>query len=166
MNFLYRLQESINRFMYGRYGNDTLNRFLSAVYMLLVVIGFILRVIVRFSASVVLYRIHYALYIVSLVIFAVTVFRSLSKNHASRIRENEFFMRWWGNWQPYFHKQAQKAQPKVRMFVRKMQDPDHVYKKCPDCKAVLRLAKKRGKHKTRCPACGKLFEVRVLFGDK
>lgn len=166
MNFLYRLQESYNRFMYGRYGNDTLNHFLSFAYILLVVIGFIFRILVFITQSIVLAKIRYVLYILSLVIFAVTVFRSLSKNLGRRARENEVFMRWWGNWQPYFTKQADKAKPKMRMFVRKMQDTDHIYKKCPDCNAVLRLAKKRGKHKTRCPACGKLFEVRVWFGDK
>jgi len=152
--------------MYGRYGNDTLNRFLSFFYILLVVLGFFLRFLVFLTKSVVLYKIRYALYILSLIIFAVTIFRSLSKNISRRAKENEVFMRWWGNWQPYVHKQAEKTKPKARMFVRKMQDRDHIYKKCPDCKAVLRLAKKKGKHKTRCPACGKLFEVRVLFGEK
>ncbi|MBR2413738.1 MAG: hypothetical protein IKB13_04495 [Clostridia bacterium] len=166
MNFIYRLQESYNRFMYGRYGGDTLNHFLSFVYLFLVFLGFIFRILVFLTKSVVLYKIRYALYIISLIIFAVTVFRSLSKNLTRRARENEAFMRLWGNWQPYLHKQAKNAEPKVRMFVRKMQDRDHIYKKCPDCKAVLRLAKKKGKHKTRCPACGKLFEVRVLFGEK
>lgn len=166
MNFLYRLQETYNRFMYGRYGGDTLNHFLSGVYIVLVLIGFVLRILVAITHSMVLYNIRYALYIISLLIFAVTVFRSLSKNLARRARENEVFMRWWGNWQPYFHKQAEKAKPKMRMMVRKMQDSDHVYKKCPDCKAVLRLAKKRGKHQTRCPACGKRFQVHIWFGDK
>ena len=166
MNFIYRLQESYNRFMYGRYGNDTLNHFLSFVYLLLVVLGFVFRILVFVTQSLVLYKIRYALYIISLAIFAVTIFRSLSKNISRRARENEAFMRWFGNWQPYFRKQAQKAEPKVRMFARKMQDREHIYNKCPDCKAVLRLAKKKGKHKTRCPACGKLFEVRVLFGEK
>ena len=131
-----------------------------------VLIGFVLRILVAITHSMVLYNIRYALYIISLLIFAVTVFRSLSKNLARRARENEVFMRWWGNWQPYFHKQAEKAKPKMRMMVRKMQDSDHVYKKCPDCKAVLRLAKKRGKHQTRCPACGKRFQVHIWFGDK
>ena len=166
MNFIYRLQESYNRFMYGRYGNDTLNRFLSFFYFLLVVIGFILRILVFATSSIVLYKIRYILYILSLVVFGITIFRSLSKNIARRARENEVFMRWWGNWQPYVNKQAKKAEPKVRMMVRRMQDPEHVYKKCPDCKAVLRLPKKRGKHKTRCPACGKVFEVRLVFGEK
>ena len=166
MNFLYRFQEAYTRFMYGRYGQDSLNRFLSFFYILLVAIGFILRILFVITRLIVLYKIRYALYIISLAVFAVTLFRSLSRNIARRSKENDFFMRWWGNWQPYFQKKARNAEPKMRMLVRKMQDSAHVYKKCPDCKAVLRLAKKRGKHKTRCPACGKLFEVRVWFGDK
>ena len=166
MNFLYRLRESYMRFMYGRYGNDTLNHFLSGFYILLVILGFILRILVVLTKSVILYKIRYAFYILSLVVFAVTVFRSLSKNIARRAKENEVFMRWWGNWQPYFTKKAEQMKPKLRLLARKMQDSDHVYKKCPACKAVLRLAKKSGKHTTRCPSCGKRFEVRIWFGDK
>lgn len=37
----------------------------------------------------------------------------------------------------------------------------HVYRKCPYCRAVLRLKKIRGKHRAACPRCGKSFDVKV-----
>ena len=36
----------------------------------------------------------------------------------------------------------------------------HVYRKCPKCKAVLRLPKAKGKHTVVCPRCKNRFEVR------
>ena len=44
---------------------------------------------------------------------------------------------------------------------QKRADKCHVYKKCPSCKAVLRLPKRPGVHKTVCPRCGREFTVRV-----
>lgn len=166
MNYLYRLREDYARFMYGRYGGDTLNRFLSAVYLGLVVLGFVLRIIRAFIPSGGLYVVSRILYAISIMLLVYTIFRSLSKKIPKRQRENARFMEWWSNWQPYFQEKARKNKPKVRLFIRKMQDDEHVYKKCPQCKSVLRLAKKRGKHTTRCPACGHKFKVRIVFGDK
>ena len=166
MNFLYRLREDYARFMYGRYGGDTLNRFLSGVYLALVVVGFILSAINRLHPTAALSVVRMVLYYLSLALFLWTIFRMLSKKISKRQKENARFMRWWGNWQPYFREKAKKNEPKVRLFVNKMQDSEHLYKKCPQCKAVLRLAKKRGKHTTRCPACGHKFNVRIVFGDK
>ena len=37
----------------------------------------------------------------------------------------------------------------------------HVFKKCPGCKAVLRLPRKKGKHTVNCPHCHKNFTVHV-----
>ena len=38
----------------------------------------------------------------------------------------------------------------------------HIYKKCPNCHAVLRLPRRKGKHTTVCPNCSKEFKVRVF----
>ena len=37
----------------------------------------------------------------------------------------------------------------------------HVYKKCPHCKATLRLPKKKGRHTVSCPKCRKRFETKI-----
>ena len=41
-------------------------------------------------------------------------------------------------------------------------DRDHVYKKCPNCRAVLRLPRRKGRHTTICPKCKKEFRVYVF----
>ncbi len=37
----------------------------------------------------------------------------------------------------------------------------HVYRECPRCHAVLRLPKKAGSHRAKCPRCTESFEVLV-----
>ena len=37
----------------------------------------------------------------------------------------------------------------------------HIYRKCPNCKAEIRLPKKKGKHVCTCPRCKKDFDVIV-----
>ena len=41
------------------------------------------------------------------------------------------------------------------------QVPEGLWEKCPSCKAILRLPRRIGVHKTVCPKCGKEFTVRV-----
>ena len=82
---------------------------------------------------------------------AYAIFRFLSHNIESRRRENQFFGKL-------------KMGIKYKMGVRRQRKADytHVYKKCPRCKAVLRLPRKKGKHTTRCPKCKNEFKVYVF----
>ena len=50
---------------------------------------------------------------------------------------------------------------KIDLYKQQKNDKCHVYRKCPNCKAVLRLPNKVGKHTTVCPRCNKEFKVRV-----
>lgn len=132
MNFRYRIMQ----FMSGRYGVDRLFYLIFGAAMVLSLINLFVR-------SVVLQLIVYAL-----VIYAL--FRIFSRNTAKRSRENAL------------------VQEKLGLFRRKKEFHDrkkadrcHVYKKCPSCKAVLRLPRRIGVHKTVCPKCGNEFTVKV-----
>ena len=132
MNFRYRLMQ----FMSGRYGTDKL---FYGIVITAAVISF-LNLIIR---SYIIQLIVYALFIYAL-------FRVLSRNFEARRRENSWFL----DKVSFFNKQ--------RDFYRQKQaDTLHVYKKCPDCKAVLRLPHRLGVHKTVCPRCGREFTVKV-----
>lgn len=132
MNFRYRLMQ----FMSGRYGTDMLSY-----------------VIVGVALAVSFFNIIIGSYILQLVVYALlgySLFRILSRNIAARRRENQ----WFNEKLNFIKKQKDFA-------LQKKADTLHVYKKCPFCKAVLRLPHRLGVHKTVCPRCGKEFTVKV-----
>ncbi len=132
MNFRYRLMQ----FMSGRYGTDSLTHFILITAVVCSFINLILR-------SAVLQLAVYAL-----IIWAA--FRVLSRNHEARRRENRFF-----------NEKLNFLKGKREIYVRRKNDKAHVYKKCPACKAVLRLPHRIGTHSTVCPRCSKEFKVKV-----
>ncbi|MBQ3817386.1 MAG: hypothetical protein II802_03870, partial [Clostridia bacterium] len=132
-NFRYRLM----RFLSGRYGTDSLFYaiFICAVFLAAVNI---------FVRSVVLQILVY-------IIMGYGLFRVLSRNLSVRAEENRKFTEFLNR----FKKQGEKLR-------RRRADKCHIYKKCRRCKAVLRLPRRPGKHKTVCPKCGNEFTVRVI----
>ncbi len=132
MNFRYKLMQ----FLSGRYGADALGNFIFVFAVALAVINIILR-------SWIL-----QLFIYALMFFQI--YRLFSRNINARQRENDWFL----DKVHYFKKKREiEAQRRADRF--------HVYKKCPSCKAVLRLPYREGKHKTVCPRCQKEFTVKV-----
>jgi uncharacterized C2H2 Zn-finger protein len=69
--------------------------------------------------------------------------RMFSRNIAARKRENDKFC-------GFFKLRRNKFRDRKT----------HVYRKCPSCKAVLRLPKAKGKHFVVCPRCKNRFEVK------
>ena len=132
MYIRYRLMQ----FMRGRYGAD-------ALFYVMFTVSAILAFVNIFLRSVILQAIVY-------VIMALAVLRVFSRNYAARSREN---------------RAALAALTKLKNIsdTRRQRSADytHIYKKCPYCKAVLRLPRKKGKHTTVCPRCNKSFTVRV-----
>ena len=127
------IRNAIQRLMYGRYGNDHLNLFLMALYLLL----YLVFVFVRLEL----------LYWVSLALLAVTLFRMLSRNMERRRAENARFMR--------------AAEPvlswlRLRRTIRR--DKEHVYFKCPNCGQQLRVPRGKGKITVTCRGCGASFQ--------
>lgn len=123
--------------MSGRYGIDTLFYVLFAVAAVLVVAN-------MFIGS----------FVLQLVIDAILIYafyRVLSRNISARRRENQLLM-------------DVITEVKKRKNIRRQRKADytHIYKKCPRCKAVLRLPRRKGKHTTICPKCNKEFNVYVL----
>ena len=132
-DFRYKLM----RFFSGRYGIDNL-------FYLLFCIAAVISVLNIFVRTVYLQIIVYAL-----VVYAL--FRVMSRNIAARSRENRAIFSW-----------ISKAKAKKDTYKQRKSDKTHIYKKCPYCKATLRLPRKKGSHKTICPACKMEFSVRVF----
>ena len=127
------IRNAIQRFMYGRYGNDPLNLFLMGLYLLLYLVFMFTRVEL--------------LYIISFVLLFATLFRLLSRNMERRRAENALFMR-----------AANPVLQWLRLRRTIHRDKEHVYFKCPSCGQQLRVPRGRGKITVTCRSCGASFQ--------
>ena len=134
---LNKLKTAFLRFMTGRYGPDAFYKFLLYVYIALIIINI-------FIGSAILYYL-------SLFVLIYMLFRFFSKNIYKRQEENRKYwvvhekVRKWIN--------LQKNKYKFRKT--------HIYRKCPNCKANIKLPKIKGKHTCTCPKCKTNFSVSV-----
>lgn len=127
------IRNAIQRFMYGRYGNDPLNLFLIVLYL-------VIYLLFAFTGLI-------PFYWVSLVLVFFTLFRTLSRNLPKRREENMKFLR--------------AVDPIVRWYrlqrtIRR--DKEHRYFKCPNCGQQLRVPRGKGKITVTCRGCGASFQ--------
>lgn len=87
---------------------------------------------------------------------SIFIWRGLSKNRVEREAANNEFR----NIGPSIKKEW-------KLQVKKWHDrKKYVYKKCPRCRAVLRLKRRKGERQVVCPHCGTEFRLRIHFdGD-
>lgn len=127
------IRNALQRFMYGRYGNDQLN-------MVLVLLSLALYLVFVVTSWTFLYA-------VSFMLMAAALFRCLSRNYDRRRAENGRFLslvqpvtRWY----------------RLRRTIRR--DKDHCYFKCPNCGQQLRVPRGKGRITVTCRGCGASFE--------
>lgn len=123
--------------MYGRYGYDTLSKTLLWVYIGVMLLYMIVSLFVQSALFYVVYL------MATMFLIAYIFYRTMSRNIAKRRAENEKFCN-------FFKLRRNKFRDRKT----------HVYRKCPTCKAVLRLPKAKGKHSVTCPRCKNKFTVR------
>ncbi|MBR2353954.1 MAG: hypothetical protein IKA76_05585 [Clostridia bacterium] len=135
------MKSALYRFMYGRYGSDTLNKVLLWIYISLVLIYTVVSLfITNPTVSLTLWLVYT---VVDSILVVVILFRMFSRNIQKRRRENEKFCGFF------------------RLRLNKFRDrKTHIYYKCPACRAVLRLPRAKGKHAVICPRCKHRFEVK------
>ncbi len=125
--------------MYGRYGVDELYIFLLVLYFILFFVNCLLSSVI--------------LSVVSWVLVLLALFRSMSKNHAKRRRENEMFM-----------KLFRPVKSDLILLKDRVKDNRTArYRKCPHCRVTLKLPKKRGRHTVVCPKCRERMDVHIIF---
>ena len=122
---------------YGTYGTDTLNKVLLWVYLGWIIVCAIIELFIDSPWFTLFY------WIVTMALVWWMLFRNFSKNVAARRKENERFC-------GFFKLRKNKFKDRKT----------HVYRKCPKCKAVLRLPKAKGKHAVVCPRCKERFTVK------
>lgn len=138
---MWRLRDGMTRFMYGRYGIDKLYYFLFALYVLLLIIGV-------FITDAIAYAV---VYVLSAVVLVYAFFRIFSRNIEKRVAEGRRFDAVWSKVTSFFRLNRNRIRDRKT----------HVYRRCPSCKAVLRLPKVKGKHTAICPRCGSSLKVKI-----
>lgn len=133
MNF----RERLWRLMSGRYGVDETFFLLTAAAAALALVNGFLR--------------NAWLQLAVYIIMILALIRVFSRNSEQRRRENRAVKAF-----------TEKLSAYRKEKERRRADFRHIYKKCPHCKAVLRLPRRKGKHKTICPRCGKKLSVYVF----
>lgn len=132
-----KFRDRVQRFFYGRNGNDKLNNFIFFLY----IVSFIVYLFVQ----------HYSVLIVSSILLVLYIYRTLSKKLYTRQKENAVYIK---------ITNAIKR-PFLRFFHRIRDRKTHVYKRCPNCKRVLKLRKVKGEHTVKCPICANLFNIKI-----
>ena len=132
-----KLKNKLYRFMYGRYGYDTLSKTLLWVYAGVLLAYMVISLFVESP-------LFYVIYLISTMSLIIYIFyRTMSRNISKRRAENEKFCN-------FFKLRRNKFRDRKT----------HVYRKCPNCRAVLRLPKAKGKHTVSCPRCKNKFNVK------
>ena len=135
------LRERMWQFMQGRNGIDALYNFLIIVCLVLLLVNLFLTGIAKLAIT-----------IIYTAVFSLAIFRYLSKNLYKRRKENADFLRFIKDFKGFFRLQRDRIRDRKT----------HVYRRCKNCKNVLRLPKKAGQHKVCCPCCSHRFEVYII----
>lgn len=124
------------KFMYGRYGVDQLYRGILGT-------GIVLLVINLFAQTLIIAAITW-------ILFLWAFYRAFSKNIAKRRRENNHYL--------------QLIAPiKKSLIFKRIRDIGHYrYRRCSNCKQIMRLKRKPGKHSLVCPKCQTKMDVRII----
>lgn len=127
------MKEKFMRFMYGRYGVDTLGKYSLGAGLATMVLSIVFD--------------SYTLSLLSWFFIILTYFRMFSRNLYKRSSENQTFLNktyklrtWFGN-------------QKNMMAQRKTH---HIYR-CPGCKQKIRVPRGKGRIEIRCPKCYTTF---------
>lgn len=144
--FFMNLGLKMQRFMYGRYGIDQLYKALLWAYLAIMMLGLIL-------GRTVNTKIYTVISIISFALIVYAFFRVFSKNIEKRRQENAKWLSLTAKIKKHFRLR------KDRWKFRKT----HIFRKCPKCKAVLRLKRIKGSHNVSCPHCKNSFTIKVLF---
>ena len=127
------LKEKFMRFMYGRYGVDSLGKFTVVLALILIILARI------FDSGI--------FSMISWICLIFAYYRMFSRNIYKRSAENQKFLGKTAGIRTWFYKQ------KNLMAQRKTH---HIYK-CPTCRQKIRVPRGKGRIEIRCPKCNTKF---------
>ena len=139
---LQRFRNTVMRFMAGRYGMDGFNRFLMGVYLALWVLSRCFRN----------WRVELGFSVAATAVLVGLFWRMLSRDIPRRQAENQWFYRWWTPVRGWLRRQFDRLRD-----IRRCR-----YRRCPGCRAWLRLPIKRGRRTVTCARCHTTFKTFFL----
>lgn len=152
-----KFKEKFIRFMYGRYGvygQDALYKFLFYASMVLIIVNLILTVAI--TSGLVKSILSGCISVAIILMLGYSVFRFLSKNIPARRKENEIYVK------------ITKALKRFFTFNTALKTRSHnrdtetlIFRDCTYCGSVLRLPRRVGRNKVKCPRCSKSFYVKA-----
>jgi len=134
------MRNFLGRLMQGRYGADNLSRLISAAALVLAAAALFFRGLAR-----------NIIWTAAIILLAFAYYRIFSRNIAARSRENQKYLR-------------VKNRIAARIRLRKdmlRQRKTHRFFRCPECRAIMRVPKGKGKVQIRCSKCGNAFVKRT-----
>jgi hypothetical protein len=149
-----RFREKLYRFAYGRNGVDQLYYFGLALTVIFMITDFVLQIVLRESLAKTV--IGLCLSTASTVTFVWILFRAMSRNLVKRRRENANFLKMWRAIKRFFSGNTSKG---TKSYNR--DDATYIFRDCTKCASTLRLPRKKGKHRVKCPKCSHSFYVKV-----
>ena len=126
------MKEKFYRFMQGRYGVDTLNKFLITIMFVLMMMNLFIR--------------NSIINTIMWVLLIVVYYRMFSRNIYKRYNENSKFL------------SLIKPITNFKLLLNKRKnDSYNQYYLCSKCGQILRVPKGKGKIEVRCPKCSHTF---------
>ncbi len=149
-----KFKEKMYRFAYGRYGTDDLYSFSMILFAIIWVAEIIAVMIVPEGVAKTVMTFVFGAVIMFLLSW--TMFRMMSRNIARRRRENEIYLTARIAVGRFF---SFNTSSRTRSANR--DDYSYIFRDCTKCGSVLRLPRREGKHKVRCPRCSHEFNVKA-----
>ena len=150
-----KFKEKFIRFMYGRYGVyglDELYKFLSYASIVLIILAFIASTVIPSGVAKVIVTSSFTALIFLTVGF--NLFRFFSKNIVARRKENERFVRLRKALKRFFTLNTSYGTRSANRDGETL-----IFRDCTYCGSVLRLPRRKGRNKVKCPRCSKSFYV-------
>lgn len=128
----YFMKEKLQRFMWGRYGNDRFNQFLMIVALVCLALSFFgLRIF----------------YVLALALLVYVYYRMFSRNMSKRSAENQWYLKKEMKVRSWWHRRK-------KLFAGHR---DYKILQCPKCGQKLRVPRHKGKIAIHCRKCGEEF---------
>ena len=140
--------------MYGRYGTDNLYNFITYFTIVLILADIVVAAFV--PEGMVQALISLAFMITIMLLFIWNIYRTMSRQIAKRRRENERYLKIKRAIKRFFSGNTSKS---TRTFNR--DDATYVFRDCIKCGSTLRLPRRVGKNKVKCPRCSHSFYVKA-----
>ena len=149
-----RFRQKLYRFMYGRYGSDKLGNFLTYFSIVIMLAGMVVGVI--WQQSFVAAWISTVTYFLAwgLIIWSLT--RTFSRKIDKRRRENERYLKMSRAFKRFLGGNTSK-----KTATNNWDNATHIFRDCTKCGCTLRLPRRGGKHKVKCPRCSHSFYVKA-----